>query len=137
MSTLEGPLDGIRVLFVDDNDDAREILKALLEFDGAAVTLASDAAEALQRLRDARPDVIITDITMPRVDGRALLGRLRDTAASVNIPVIAMTGLQGPTQERELLAAGFDAYLCKPMRSEATVAAIHRVLRSSRERRSA
>jgi CheY-like chemotaxis protein len=83
------PLSGIHVLAVDDNDDARDVYKAVLSFLGALTTIRGSASSALAVLTLVTPDVILTDLWMPHRDGRWLLEQVR--AASREIPVVAVT----------------------------------------------
>ena len=118
------PLDGIHVLFVDDDDDARVIMKLSLELEGASIDVAASAPAALEKLATVTPDVIVTDIAMPPMDGYAFLARLKTSPAWCEIPVIAVTGISRVDGE----AARFTDYLVKPVDPSAVAAAILRVL---------
>ena len=83
------PLSGILVLVVDDNDDARDVYKTVLSFLGALTTARGSASSALAVLALVTPDVILTDLAMPRRDGRWLLEQVR--ASGRGIPVVAVT----------------------------------------------
>ena len=83
------PLSGIHVLVVDDNDDARDVLKAVLSFLGALTTARASATSAVAVLTLVTPDVIVTDLTMPGRDGYWLLQQVR--ASGRGIPVLAVT----------------------------------------------
>src|SRR5688500_10056258 len=96
------------VLFVDDNPDAR--VNLTLEHDGAIVDVAAGAAEAIRKLGIVKPDVIITALTMPGMEGYALFAELKASAPLRAIPVIAITGVSGRGAEYAGLAAGFAAY---------------------------
>ena len=72
--------DGIRVLVVDDDPDGRELIALLLRDAGAGVTVAASATEALRALGSARPDVLISDLAMPEIDGYELIRRVRSSA---------------------------------------------------------
>ena len=108
-------LAGIHVLVVDDNDDARDLFRTILEYVGALVTVAGDAAHALRMCEQILPDVVVTDIAMPGRDGFWLLDELRarDTAARRPVPAVAVTG-QGIAPKR-LESAGFAEVLRKPV----------------------
>jgi CheY-like chemotaxis protein len=117
---------GIYILFVDDHEDSREVTKAVLEHEGAIVDVAGSVADALAKLRALLPDVIITDVKMPRVDGLAFLKELKDSPAWCAIPVIACTGVTG--SERELAAAGFAEVIVKPLDPMRMIPVIARAL---------
>ncbi len=107
-------LAGLRVMVVDDDADARELLRRLLIERGGAVTCAGSAEEALQALSAADPDVLLTDIGMPDVDGYELLRRVR-TGTHAAIKAIAVTAFARPEDRERALAAGFDDHLTKPI----------------------
>jgi len=138
MPPLEGDISslaGIRVLLVEDKDDALEILTAALQQMGMTVQEARSAAEALARLDDARttggmPDVIISDIGLPGEDGYRLMQKLslRDAMSGGDIPVIAVTAYGRPEDRARALAAGFRQHLAKPVTPAVLGTAILRVL---------
>lgn len=109
-------LEGQRVLVVDDDGDSREVLRAILSEAGAAVQVATNAHEALQRLRSFTPDVLLSDLGMPGEDGFALIRQVRESGASTPaLRAIAVTAYAGEKDEQQALAAGFDGYLKKPI----------------------
>jgi two-component system CheB/CheR fusion protein len=110
-----GELAGLRILVVDDTQDTVEVLRALLEMEGAAVETATGGAEAL-RLAEAQDfDLIFSDISMPGMDGYALLAELRRRLRTAGVPAVALTGF-GRTKDMERArAAGFSAHLTKPI----------------------
>jgi signal transduction histidine kinase/CheY-like chemotaxis protein len=117
--TEDGPatLGGVRVLLVDDQPDARELLGMVLGWAGASVSAASSAAEALELLRTGEVDVLVSDIGMPAADGYTLIGRVRelkDGRARLT-PAVALTAYASEEDRRRSLAAGFDAHLPKPV----------------------
>ena len=109
------PLEGLHVLVVEDNDDAREMLAVLLEAHGATVTAASSSAEAVEALDRVDPDVLVSDISMPGEDGYELIARVRKRPPERGgrLPAIAQTALASP--EARALASGFEAHLCRPV----------------------
>jgi CheY-like chemotaxis protein len=131
-------LDGIHILVVDDNFDAREIYKHVLAYAGAAVLTRNSATAAVTTLRHIRPDVVITDLSMPRRDGFWLLRwiRKRDARRQSHLPVIAVTARDDlylpSTAERE----GFDVYLVKPVQPRELFRTITRLLPSTTAARS-
>jgi CheY-like chemotaxis protein len=109
-------LVGIHVLVVEDNGDARELFKTILEYAGALVTVAAGAEQALRMCEQILPDAILTDIAMPERDGFWLIGELRrrEAAGARAIPAIAVTG-QGQGTAGRYDAAGFAEVLRKPV----------------------
>jgi signal transduction histidine kinase len=110
-------LDGVRVLGVDDELAAREIIGYALTAQGAEVTVAASAAEAFHILQDHDFDVLLADIAMPDEDGCALLRRVRSSANTkmASIPAAAVTAHARDEERRAVLAAGFQLHLVKPI----------------------
>jgi CheY-like chemotaxis protein len=110
-------LAGVRVLFVDDQADARELARVIFSNAGAESTITSCASEALDALERLPIDIVVADIAMPEVDGYALITeiRRRDAIAQRYTPAIAATAYRGDDDRTRALAAGFDAYVKKPM----------------------
>ncbi len=109
-------LTGVRVLVVDDNPDARDMLGEMLLSCGASVTLAAGVHEALRAFKLGPPDVIVSDIGMPELDGYSLVERIRalPDAHDRTTPIIALTAYASHSDNERAIAAGFDAYLAKP-----------------------
>ncbi|HEX8709914.1 MAG TPA: PAS domain S-box protein [Pyrinomonadaceae bacterium] len=111
------PLTDLHILLVDDERDTLELLRRVLENCGARVTTASSAAEALQRMKEAKPEVLISDIGMPEQDGYALIRKVRglqdDEGGS--IPAIALTAYAREVDRRKAIRAGFQMHLTKPV----------------------
>jgi CheY-like chemotaxis protein len=121
-------LRGLHVLIVDDEDDARELIRRTLESANCTVTTAASAAEALERQAATRFDLLISDIGMPRQDGYALIAAWRRQEAALRIPktpAIALTAYAQSDDRRKALLAGFNAHLSKPTNVDelATIAA--------------
>jgi signal transduction histidine kinase len=110
-------LRGVRLLVVDDDEDSRDFLACLLEEGGAVVCSASSAAEALQLLRQNPPDVLVSDIGMPDVDGYALIKQIRSMPRSDGgqTPAIALTAYARSSDGERARAAGFQAHVTKPV----------------------
>ena len=106
-----------RILVVDDQEDAREMLRELLGLMGATVLLAASVAEALPLVDDA-PDIVLTDIGMPDADGIELARYLKAHPNRARMRLVAMTGYSGSAVLDTLIAAGFDQVLIKPLSSE-------------------
>jgi CheY-like chemotaxis protein/anti-sigma regulatory factor (Ser/Thr protein kinase) len=111
------------VLVVDDNADMRAYLTRLLAPHWAVRTTAN-GEEALAAIATDRPDVVLTDVMMPRIDGFALLRALRADPATADIPVIMLTARAGQEASVEGLDAGADDYLAKPFRAAELVARV-------------
>jgi signal transduction histidine kinase/ActR/RegA family two-component response regulator len=119
-------LDRLRILVVDDISDARELLSLILEQAGAEVELAGSAAEALERLPQVRPDVLISDIGMPGADGYELIRRVRDlpAEAGARTPAIALTAFARTEDRTRALRAGYQLHIAKPVEPAELVTAV-------------
>jgi signal transduction histidine kinase/ActR/RegA family two-component response regulator len=119
-------LSGIKVLVVDDEADARDLVGRVLGYCGAEVVLASSAEQALQMLLQEGPHVLISDIGMPDVDGFQLIRRVRKLQFSqaANVPAIALTAFTRDDDRRRALEAGFSDYLCKPVEAAELIAKV-------------
>jgi signal transduction histidine kinase/ActR/RegA family two-component response regulator len=104
----------LRVLVVDDNADAAQMLAALLEVQGHAVSVEYDARGALARARSEHPDVLLLDIGLPDMDGYELARRLRAQPENSRATLVALTGYGRNQDREEARQAGFDHYLVKP-----------------------
>ncbi len=117
--TLECPpeLGGLKVLVVDDEDDARDWIASLLEHCKAVVVTASSAEQALELLRTARPDIMVSDIGMPHEDGYSLIKRLRalPPASGGRTPAIALTAYARMEDRTRAMVAGFNMHIAKPI----------------------
>jgi PAS domain S-box-containing protein len=124
-------LPGISCLVVDDDRDAREMLKATLERHGLAVTLAGSAEMALESV--ASVHVLLADIGMPGEDGYSLIRRVRALPAERGgrVPAIAITAYAGDGDRARALAAGFDRHLTKPIQHEPLLQAIAALVRDA------
>ena len=110
------PLEGLRLLVVDDEEPAREVLRAVLEAEGASVFAASSADEAWRRIDEWRPDAMLVDIGMPVVNGFTFVEQLRTRSdVGETIPVAALTGYVSEEDRARALRVGFQAYLVKPV----------------------
>ena len=123
---VNADLSNLVVLVVDDDPDSRDLLHRLLSDCGATVTAAASAAEALAATNIQRPDLLISDIGMPEVDGYQLLRSLR-ASSDVRFPAIALTAFARSEDRTRALLAGFVAHVSKPVEPAeliATVAAV-------------
>jgi signal transduction histidine kinase/ActR/RegA family two-component response regulator len=123
-------LAGVRVLVVEDDSDARLVVQHILRDAGAEVALASSADEALLALVTGRPDVLVSDIGMPDVDGYELMRRVRGLAdpALAGLPALALSAFTRERDEVRAREAGFDSYVPKPMEAEGLVREIARLV---------
>ena len=119
------PPPGLRVLCVDDNEDAADSLGALLSVVGCEAAVAHDATEALDRVSAFRPQACILDITMPGIDGCELARRLRDRADGADMLLIALTALGDYDSIARIADAGFDLYFTKPVPPRELYAALN------------
>jgi chemosensory pili system protein ChpA (sensor histidine kinase/response regulator) len=120
-------------LVVDDSPSVRRVMTSLLTKAGWAVAAARDGAEALEMLEAAAapPDVVLTDIEMPRMDGYELLAALKGRGEGAGLPVVMITSRTGAKHRRKALDLGADAYFSKPYREEELLAALRRLARRS------
>jgi len=118
------------VLLVDDDATSRRLARSLLEHAGHCVTEAADGDVALEMLRSgAACCLIVLDLTMPRMDGRQVLEAVRASAATAALPVVVLTGAEDQATEIELLDAGADDYIRKPIDPARFIARVRAALR--------
>jgi signal transduction histidine kinase/ActR/RegA family two-component response regulator len=122
-------LSGVRVLVVDDDDNVLELLTTVLEGRGASVTKAASAAEAMLALKDVRPHVLVSDISMPVTNGYELMRAVRSLSATDGggIPAVAVTAFARAEDRAQALAAGFQEHLPKPVLPEELVRVVARL----------
>ena len=109
-------LDGLRVLVVDDEADSRQVLAMVLERVGAIVTAASGVLEAIEALSKAQPDVLVSDLGMPDLDGFDLIRQLRASGHdATDLPAVALTAYAQNDDAHFALSAGFQVHLPKPV----------------------
>ena len=104
-----------RLLVVDDNADAANVLRYLLENDGHEVKIAADGDAGLALARDFKPDVLLLDIGLPRLSGYEIAKRIRSDDSLRNVVIIAITGYGQAEDRARAMASGFDHYLTKPV----------------------
>jgi CheY-like chemotaxis protein len=119
-------LSGLHLLVIEDDEDARELLIEVFQFAGATVTACRDAYAALESLDARRPDVIVCDLALPRMDGLAFLRALREhpDANTRKTPMIAVTAYYELYSPNELRAMGCEAYMAKPLSLDRICAAV-------------
>ncbi|MBD2561995.1 MULTISPECIES: hybrid sensor histidine kinase/response regulator [Nostoc] len=119
-------LSNTQVLVVDDEPDIRDLVTFILQDYGVEVTAVSSAQEALQALSESIPDVLISDIGMPKTDGYMLMREVRARSPQQGglVPAIALTAYAGEMNQQQALAAGFQMHISKPVDPDALVKAI-------------
>jgi PAS domain S-box-containing protein len=119
-------LSGLKILVVDDEPDARELMERVLDECKAEVLLASSAAEALSMIEDEPPHILVSDIGMPEMDGYQLLRQVRilGRKTGVRIPAVALTAFAGSEDKTRALRAGFLVHVAKPVEPSELVATL-------------
>jgi signal transduction histidine kinase/ActR/RegA family two-component response regulator len=110
-------LDGLRVLLVDDEAEARQIISTVIARTGAEVKICASASEALAKLAEWKPDVILSDIAMPDEDGYSFIGKVRALSREKGgeTPAAALTAYARDVDRRQALAAGYQMHIAKPI----------------------
>ncbi|MEI9938731.1 MAG: response regulator [Pseudomonadota bacterium] len=120
-----GRLSNINILVVEDDEDARDLLVTVLTQQGAKVSQAGNATDALARVAQAVPDVLLSDIGLPGEDGYALMRAIRGRGLTADtLPAIALTAYSRREDQRLALQAGFQAHVAKPVEPAVLVAAV-------------
>ena len=124
-------IDGLRILVVDDEPDTRELLRQGLEYCGATVRVAGSAAEALKELDSNVPDILISDIGMPGVDGYDLIKKVRSLQieSGRRVAAIALTAYTRVEDRLQALRAGYDMHVPKPVELTELCAVAHSLTR--------
>jgi len=105
------------VLIVEDNAVNRELLRELLEMRGYDVVEACDGEQALKKLAEIQPEILLMDLNMPVLDGYETVRRIRQTPSFASLPVLAVTAYAMRGDREKILNSGFDGYLSKPIQS--------------------
>lgn len=121
-------MKGWHVVIVDDEPDSLEVAKRALRFHGAEVHMAGGGKQGLEVATETRPNVVLTDLSMPEFDGWQLLFHLREAEETSNIPVIALTAHAMKGDEERAMKAGFNGYITKPLSPLTLVDDILRIL---------
>ncbi|MDQ1328335.1 MAG: two-component system, cell cycle response regulator DivK, partial [Candidatus Poribacteria bacterium] len=103
-----------KILVIEDNDRNRKLIKILLEANKYSVIEAQTGEEALKYLQDDKPDLILLDIQLPKMDGLTLVKKLRLDQKMKDIPIVAVTAYAMKGDKERMLEAGCDAYVSKP-----------------------
>ena len=118
-------LQGLDVLIVEDSPDTLLLLSTIFRREGATVTTASSAEEALHRAGMKRPHIIVSDIGMPETDGYQLLEQLRILPGLAEVPAIAISGYASEEDRQKALAVGYQALVPKPIDIDVLFDLIH------------
>lgn len=127
LSVAVGRLEAMRILVVDDDRAVRESLRRSLTFNGYTVDLAVDGVDALEKTTSSRPDALVLDVMMPRMDGLEVCRRLRSTGD--DLPILVLTARDSVSERVAGLDAGADDYLPKPFALEELLARLRALLR--------
>ncbi|MGA8270064.1 MAG: response regulator [Candidatus Sulfotelmatobacter sp.] len=118
----------IKVLIAEDNPVNRELLRELLEGRGYGVDEACDGVEALEMLKRARPDILLLDLGMPKLDGYSVVQKIRKNPLLADLPVMAVTAYAMRGDREKVLESGFDGYLSKPVHAASLDQELQRLL---------
>ena len=124
-----------RILLVDDYPDALEIWGLYLRAQGYAIETAEDGLAAVEQAHHSKPDIIVLDLELPGITGFEAAVRLRESAVTRQIPLIAATGYSHVAQLEHARQSGFDSIVVKPCEPAALVAEIERLLEGERDHR--
>ena len=133
-ASTRNTLGGVRVLLVEDDGDARDLMTRMLREHGAEVTAASSAAEALDIFAALEPDVLVSDIGMPDEDGYSLIARVRAMPAESGgrVPAVALTALARAEDRKRAILAGYQVHLAKPVEAAELCATIANLVNGTR-----
>lgn len=123
-------LRGKRILLVEDDIDALEVIEMVLEGAGAEVAAAASGKAAIEHMREKRFDIVVSDIGLPEMDGYALARELRQLAREhgAEPPMVAFTAFTDALHRQRALEAGFEAHIAKPVDPVALVSLVSRLL---------
>lgn len=104
-----------KILIVDDNEDSRDLVVKVLKNRGYQMVEAVDGEDALEKAESENPDIILLDISIPKLDGYEVTRRLKSREKFRNIPIIALTAHAMKGDKEKALQAGYDGYISKPI----------------------
>jgi two-component system CheB/CheR fusion protein len=130
-----GSLTGLTVLVVDDSEDTTEMVKHLLEIGGASVCAATSGRKALRIAREKQFDVVLSDISMPGMDGFEFLSKLRKIPGKEDVPAVALTGFGRPEDVQRASSEGFYAHVTKPFDIQKLARLLQKVPRRSAKKK--
>jgi PAS domain S-box-containing protein len=132
------PLDGVRILVVDDEDNTRELLKLIFENCRAAVETAASSSEALEKVKASPPRLIVSDIGMPGEDGYTLMQKVRawekESGRKSTIPAVALTAYARAEDRQQALDAGFQVHISKPIEPFELTQMVENLIRQQTEK---
>jgi two-component system, chemotaxis family, chemotaxis protein CheY len=117
-----------KILTVDDSRTMREMLRHTLANAGFEVVTAEDGADGIQKLRESQPDVVITDINMPVMDGFEFIENVRKFEEYNRVPILVLTTESAPEKKRRAQSAGATGWIVKPFDPEKLTRAVNRVM---------
>jgi two-component system, cell cycle response regulator DivK len=120
--------DPKRILLVEDNDDNAFVYLSVLEFSGYVVTRARDGEEALRLVVQAAPDLIIMDISLPKLDGWEVTAAIKQNPLLRSIPVVAVTAHAFESDAKKAFELGFNSYLPKPVEPRRVLAEVEMLI---------
>ena len=122
-----------KILLVEDNDDNRLVYRTILDHYGFTVLEAADGEEGIRRARADSPDLILMDVSIPKVDGWEATRLLKSDPATSSIPIIALTAHALATDRAKAQEVGCDGYLAKPCEPRRVVAEVERFLGAGKD----
>ena len=117
-----------KILTVDDSRTMREMLRHTLSGAGFEVVTAEDGADGIEKLRESQPDVVITDINMPVMDGFEFIENVRRSEEYNRVPILVLTTESAPEKKQRAQSAGATGWIVKPFNPDQLVATIQKVL---------
>lgn len=117
-----------KILVVEDNDRNRRLMRILLKSKGYEVIEATTGEEAMNYLKDQKPDLILMDIQLPHTDGLELTRKIKSTEATSDIPIVAVTAYAMKGDRERILEAGCDGYISKPINTREVPLVIAKIL---------
>ena len=131
-SPFKGDLEGLSILIAEDNDDVAMLICNMLRDEGYSVSRAVDGQEALEMLREELPDMLITDIAMPRMDGLELMRIVRADETMCCLPIVVVSARVEDHERLEGISAGAEVYLAKPFINEELLLIVNKLLEQRR-----
>jgi CheY-like chemotaxis protein len=127
-------LDGVKIVAVDDNADARAFIDRVLQLHGAKVVSVDSAAKAMEAVLQFCPDIVLCDLMMPEMDGYAFLRQIRalDDEFGKAVPVVALTAFAGAENRLKTKQAGFEIHLDKPIDPPQLIDTIDMLIKSKK-----
>ena len=122
-----------KILIVDDNQDSRELVAKVLKNKGYQTTEVADGEEALERAVSEKPDLILLDISIPKIDGYEVARRLKSQEEFRDIPIIALTAHAMKGNREKVIVEGFEGYISKPIDVRKFPEQVRSYLRGKRE----